>query len=508
MQNGTMMQYFHWYTANDGTLWKQLKEEAPYLASLGINAVWLPPAFKGTQGRSSVGYDIYDLYDLGEFDSKGSIRTKYGTKEEYIQAVEALHAENIGIYVDIVLNHLGGGDETEKMQVLKMDPENRSQPISEPYEIEAYTKFTYPARNGKYSTFQWDYTCFSGVDYDHLRNEQGVFKILNEEGADWEPMLSNEKGNFDYLMFCDVEFRNPNVRNELQQWGKWYHDTIGFDGMRLDAIKHITPHYFSEWIPYMKQVSGKDLFVVGEYWAPGNLPLMEKYIEATNGMVSLFDATLQNRLHAASQAGSNFDMRTIFDDSLVSTVPQLAVTLVSNHDTQPLQALEAPVEHWFTAIAYALILLRDKGYPCIFYPDLYSAEYTDKGRDGNEYNIVMPALESLAMLCKLRKEAAYGEQHDYLDHPNCIAWTREGVPEMPLSACAVVLSNSDPGNKHMYIGQQHAGKAFVDAVGGEMQTIVIDENGEAEFYCPGGSVAVWVQKELLSELADNNELMD
>ncbi|MDI8752022.1 hypothetical protein MJH54_31455, partial [Salmonella enterica subsp. enterica serovar Montevideo] len=42
----------------------------------------------------------------------------------------------------------------------------------------------------------------------------------------------------------------------------------------------------------------------------------------------------------------------------------------ANHDTQPLQALEAPVEPWFKPLAYALILLRENGVPSVFYPDL------------------------------------------------------------------------------------------------------------------------------------------
>ena len=198
--------------------------------------------------------------------------------------------------------------------------------------------------------------------------------------------------------------------------------------------------------------------------------------------------------------GSEYDLSTIFNDTLVEKHPHLAVTLVANHDTQPLQALEAPVEPWFKPIAYALILLRDKGYPCIFYPDLYSAEYTDKGQDGNDYQIVMPALASLPLLCKLHKEASYGTQHEYLDHPNCIGWTREGETDIPHSGCAVVISNSHPGNKHMYVGIHHAGKTFVDALQNEMQKIIIDEKGEAEFYCAGGSVSVWVPIELLPRL--------
>jgi hypothetical protein len=44
-----------------------------------------------------------------------------------------------------------------------------------------------------------------------------------------------------------------------------------------------------------------------------------------------------------------------------------------NHDTQPLQALESVVEPWFKPLAYAFILLRREGYPCLFLPDYEGA---------------------------------------------------------------------------------------------------------------------------------------
>jgi alpha-amylase len=90
MLNGTMIQYFHWYTPAEGNFWKEVAERAEWLKQIGITSVWLPPATKATSGGQSVGYDVYDLYDLGEFDQKGSVRTKYGTKEEYKLAVQAL----------------------------------------------------------------------------------------------------------------------------------------------------------------------------------------------------------------------------------------------------------------------------------------------------------------------------------------------------------------------------------------------------------------------------------
>ena len=91
-RNGVMMQYFHWYTADDGSLWREVKANAKELAAAGITALWLPPAYKGLGGAKDVGYAVYDMYDLGEFDQKGSVRTKYGTHKEYLAAIEASRA--------------------------------------------------------------------------------------------------------------------------------------------------------------------------------------------------------------------------------------------------------------------------------------------------------------------------------------------------------------------------------------------------------------------------------
>ena len=116
--NGVMMQYFHWYIDPDGTLWQQVAKRANDLAAAGITALWLPPAYKGSSGGYDVGYGVYDMYDLGEFEQKGSTRTKYGTKSEYFAAIKALQEAGLKVYADVVLNHRDGGDETEKVQAV------------------------------------------------------------------------------------------------------------------------------------------------------------------------------------------------------------------------------------------------------------------------------------------------------------------------------------------------------------------------------------------------------
>jgi alpha-amylase len=492
MQNGTILQYFHWYSPGDGSLWNKLKKEAPRLAELGFTALWLPPAYKCTGGGYSVGYDVYDLYDLGEFDQKGSVRTKYGTKQEYIDAIHAAQQAGLEIYADIVFNHRGGADEAELIKVRKVDPENRKVFISEPFDIEAYTRFIFPGRKGKYSQFIWDHHCFSGVDYDNRTKETAIYKIQNEYGDGWEEVIDDEKGNYDYLMYDDIDFRNPAVREEMSRWGEWYWKETGFDGVRLDAVKHISPQFIAEWLDHMRTVTGKNFFAVGEYWAPGNLPLLEKYIEATAGTLSLFDASLHHNLEAASKGGKDFDLTTIFNDTLVAARPELAVTVAANHDTQPLQALEAPLEQWFKPLAYALLLLREKGYPCVFLPDLESAIYTDKGHDGQDHEISLPACENIDKLLQARRSLAYGPQRDYFDHANCIGWTRQGDTERPGSGCAVLMSNGEEGFKTMEIGIEHKGKTFKDLLGKHPATVTIDDEGKGEFQVSAGSVSVWI----------------
>ena len=44
MQNGVMMQYFHWYTPADGTLWDEASSRAAEIGRAGFTALWLPPA--------------------------------------------------------------------------------------------------------------------------------------------------------------------------------------------------------------------------------------------------------------------------------------------------------------------------------------------------------------------------------------------------------------------------------------------------------------------------------
>ncbi|MBW1254474.1 alpha-amylase [Pantoea allii] len=493
MQNPTLLQFFHWYYPDGSKLWPEVADKAALLNDMGINMVWLPPCYKGESGGYSVGYDSYDLFDLGEFDQKGSQATKYGDKQQLLDAVNALRSHDIGVLLDVVLNHKMGADEKEQIRVNRVNPDNRDEIYPEVVECEAWTRFNFPVRAGQYSKFVWDYKCFSGVDHIENPDENGVFKIINDYTAEgWNDQVDNELGNFDYLMGANIDFRNNAVREELKYWARWVMEQVPCTGFRLDAVKHIPAWFYKEWIDHIQDVASDPLFIVAEYWSFETDKLQE-YIHQVDGKTMLFDAPLHMNFHEASKAGSAYDMSKIFDNSLVLADPWHAVTIVANHDTQPLQSLEAPVESWFKPLAYALILLREQGVPTVFYPDLFGASYQDEGGDGEVHQVDMPVIPELENLIRARQLFGWGAQTDYFDHPNCVAFSRSGTAENP--GCVVIMSNGDAGEKHISMGEGYAGKVWRDYLGHKSETLTTDDNGSALFSCNGGSVSVWVVSE-------------
>ena len=478
MENGVMIQYFEWNIQPDGKHWNRLKEDAKHLSEIGVSAVWIPPAYKGTSVYD-VGYGTYDLWDLGEFDQKGTIGTKYGTKDELQSAIAELHKYNISIYLDVVLNHKGGADETERFMAQEVDFGDRNRIISEPYEIEGWTKFTFPGRNGQYSDFVWNYNHFNGTDYNNANGKTALYKILGEF-KDWDKGVDSQYGNYDYLMYANIDFNHPDVRSEVIKWGKWVAKELNLDGFRLDAVKHISDEFVKEFLTEVRKEVGDSFYSVGEYWKD-NLEELRNYLANVGYETGLFDVSLHYNMYEASVMGAKYDLRRLTDDTILVHDAMEAVSFVDNHDSQWGSALQSQVEDWFKPQAYALILLSKSGYPCLFYGDYY-------GVSGNE-SIHKWVIDQLL---KVRKNNAYGEQHNYFDHPRTVAMYRTGKDGDLSTGCATVFSNGNDGNKWIEVGKNRAGQIWEEVTGTGLDKVEINQDGWGNFAVKGGKVAVWV----------------
>ncbi|PYH39524.1 alpha-amylase [Aspergillus neoniger CBS 115656] len=480
--NTLMLQAFEWHVPADQGHWRRLHQALPNFKAIGVDNIWIPPGCKA-MNPSGNGYDIYDLYDLGEFEQKGSRATKWGTKEELQSLVAAAQDLGIGIYWDAVLNHKAGADYTERFQAVRVDPQERNMEIAPAEEIEGWVGFNFSGRGNQYSSMKYNKHHFSGIDWDQLRQRKGVYK---NQGHEWAKDVAHENGNYDYLMFANLDYSNADVRHDVLNWAEWLNSQLPLRGMRLDAVKHYSASFQKELIDHLRAIAGPDYFIVGEHWKGETRPLVE-YLKQMDYKLSLFDSALVGRFSSISQT-PGADLRNIFYDTLVQQYPDHSVTFVANHDTQPGQSLEAPVTSFFKPLAYALILLREQGQPCIFYGDLY-------GLQADVKDPMTPSCRGkLPILARARKLYAYGLQRDYFDKPNCIGFVRYGNRRHP-SGLACVMSNTGPSRKRMYVGRRHAKETWTDILQWCDQTVVIDSKGYGEFPVSAMSVSVWVNSE-------------
>ncbi len=400
-----------------------------------------------------------------------------------MKAIKSLKENGIEPIADVVLNHKAAADYKERFTVIEVDPNDRTVALSEPFEIKGWTKFTFPGRHKKYNDFEWHWYHFTGTDYDAQQNKSGIYLIQgdNKGWAD-DDLVDNENGNFDYLMYADLDFKHPEVIQNLYDWADWFIETTGIHGFRLDAIKHIDSFFMGNFIRDILAKYGDDFYVFGEFWNSDETANND-YLGSIDYRFDLVDVKLHHNLFDASRAGSGYDLRNIFEQTLVKNHPESAVTFVDNHDTQRGQALESTVEEWFKPAAYALILLREAGLPCVFYGDYYgvNGEFAQ-----DSFQTV------LDKLLDIRLNLAYGEQKDYFDDQHCIAWTRSGKDNgQPI---AVILTNDQANSKRMYVGENWAGKEFKDYLGNNPSTVIIEEDGWANFPVVEKSVSVWSAK--------------
>ena len=116
--------------------------------------------------------------------------------------------------------------------------------------------------------------------------------------------------------------------------------------------------------------------------------------------------------------------------------------------------------------------MREQGVPCIFYPDLYGATYSDSGDDGETHDVEMPVIDCLANLIQARQRFANGPQSDIFDDPHCIAIIRHGTADA--AGCVTIVSNGEGASKLVELGPDQAGTTYKDYLGYCDEQVTVD----------------------------------
>ncbi|MBG8553736.1 alpha-amylase [Hymenobacter guriensis] len=447
--NGVMMQAFYWdvpVSTPAGSWWQNLGSKAAELKAAGITALWIPPAYKGGSA-TDVGYGVYDRYDLGEFNQKGTVATRYGTIGQLQSAITSLHGQGIQVYEDMVMNHLTWADAQETVNGNTV-----------------YTKFNFPGRGNTYSSYKWSSANFTGTQQ---APNNGWYQW---KSWDFQPYANNDA--YDNLLGSEIQYNN-NAANatETINWGNWITGKLQLDGYRLDATKHIYTPYVNQWLDAVKGSSGR--FAVSEAWFR-NLQDLNNYATATGGRTSLFDVPLHYTFQDMSNGNGSWDMRGLQFAGFTEANGPLSVSFVDNHDTDHPGALYSPVTN-LKMLAYAYILTREKGYPCVFYRDFY------------EYGLGA----QIKNLTAIRQANAYGSGFEYtsVNDADVYAYSRAGDATHP---GLLLLLNDGSSARSKTITTPFKSKTLTDKTGNNTSTITTDANGTGVFPVNARSYSVWV----------------
>src|SRR4051812_26384069 len=98
-QNLSAPALLQWF---DGS-YKTIERRTPDYFMAGYGGLWTPPPGRADSGDGSVGYDVYDRFDLGQSGHP----TQYGTESGLKAMIGSIHKAAGRAYLDLVWNHDG-----------------------------------------------------------------------------------------------------------------------------------------------------------------------------------------------------------------------------------------------------------------------------------------------------------------------------------------------------------------------------------------------------------------
>lgn len=182
---------------------KGILQRVPYLASLGVDIIWLSPVYQSPNDDN--GYDISDYR---------SIMPEFGTMEDFDQMLAAVHDHGMKLLMDLVVNH--SSDEHHWFQEAKKSKDN-------PYRDYYIWK---PGKDGGPPNNWRSFFHGSAWEYDENTDEYFLHLFTKKQP--------------------DLNWENPKLRQEVYSLMKFWLDK-GVDGFRMDVISLISkPQDFAD----------------------------------------------------------------------------------------------------------------------------------------------------------------------------------------------------------------------------------------------------------------------
>ncbi|KAF5327329.1 hypothetical protein D9619_004010 [Psilocybe cf. subviscida] len=190
-----------------GGSWKGVMSHLDYIQGLGFDAVWISPVVENIDGESFYGeaYHGYWTKDLNDLNSH------FGTADDLKALSDALHARNMYLMVDIVVNHVAAIP-------TKIEPATSTPSID-------YSVYQSPLD----SSSSFHPFCF--IDFS-LNNQTDVEQCWLGDAN---------------VPLPDLDTEDNDIVQMLNTWVANLTKTYNIDGLRIDTVKHIRKDFWPDF---------------------------------------------------------------------------------------------------------------------------------------------------------------------------------------------------------------------------------------------------------------------
>ena len=212
-----------------------IREHLDYFKELGVTALWLTPVLENDSPDDERGYATYHGYATTNFYR---VDPRFGTNDEYRKLCDEAHQKGLKIVMDMIFNHSGFEH-----------PWTQDMPTKDWLNLPEWLKESKGMSNPTGTSFL-----------------QTSYKLtpVKDPYASKVDLKETTEGWFVPTM-PDLNQRNPHLMTYLIQNSKWWIETVGIDGIRMDTYPYADAKGMARW---MKELDDEypNFNTVGETW--------------------------------------------------------------------------------------------------------------------------------------------------------------------------------------------------------------------------------------------------
>lgn len=276
-----------------------IRQHLDYFNELGVTALWLTPVLENDRPADNGKYSTYHGYATTDYYR---VDPRFGTNADYRNLVGEAHAKGLKVVMDMIFNHCGD-----------YHPWNKDMPSAD--------WFNYP--------------------HYGLQTSYKLTPVLDPYASKID-MAETVDGWFVSSM-PDLNQRNPHVMTYLIQNSKWWIETVGIDGIRMDTYPYADREAMARWMKAL-DTEYPNFNTVGETWVtePAYTAAWQKdskLSETNSYLKTVMDFAFFDRINMAKNEdtddwwkGMNRIYNVLCYDYLYEN-PRSVMVFIDNHDT-------------------------------------------------------------------------------------------------------------------------------------------------------------------------------